>query len=67
MAAVCHMTTPPPHSCPLKNNECMTPLPKGEHIFSIFGWAIPLSDLKTTQDMQHRTVVMSYPVEIYII
>ncbi len=26
MAAVCHMTTPPPPPRPLKNNECMTPL-----------------------------------------
>ncbi len=27
-AAVCHKTRPPPpKSCPLKNNECMTPLP----------------------------------------
>ncbi len=26
MTAVCHMMTPPPHSCPLKNNKCMMPL-----------------------------------------
>ncbi len=32
VAAVSHITTPPPphtHSCPLKNNECVTPLDVG--------------------------------------